>query len=181
MRAAHIDAILIFGDPADCITLVRQIKKADLNLKYFHGWKGTWTEEFWKALGPDAQYVICDGFWSEDYPYPGAKRLGGLFYEAFGKRPVSVGLFYGACQVLWQAMERAGVLDAAAIRDAVAGHVFKDTVLGDIEYSKEGAAIIPSTAHQWYNGEQRWFYPPGKDAWTLRLMPDWRDRSTPLK
>jgi branched-chain amino acid transport system substrate-binding protein len=176
LKKADIDSILIFGDPADCIIFVRQMKQAGLNLKYFHGWKGTWTVEFWKALKQDAQYVVSDGFWSEDYPYPGAKRLGDLFYERFDKRSVSVGLYYAGCQILFKAIEAAGTLDGAAIRKAVIETEFKDTVLGDINYNSQGAAYFESTANQWWNQELRWFYPFKKGAWTFKTMPPWADR-----
>ena len=69
-KSLGVDAILIFGADTDCITFVRQMKENKLNVKYFHGWKGTWAGEFWGALGKDAQYVLSDGFWSMDFPFP---------------------------------------------------------------------------------------------------------------
>ncbi|MBN2124255.1 MAG: ABC transporter substrate-binding protein, partial [Deltaproteobacteria bacterium] len=71
-----VDAILIFTSDSDCITFVRQMKEAKFSVSYLHGWKGTWAGEFWKALGDDARYILCDGFWSMDFPFPGAKELG---------------------------------------------------------------------------------------------------------
>lgn len=176
LKNENIDSVLIFGDPADCIAFVRQAKKVGLNLKYLHGWKGTWTAEFWKALGMDAQYVICDGFWSGAYPYPGAKRLANLFLQRFGMHSVSAGLFYGGCQILFKAIEVAGTLDSAMIRKAVLKTEFLGTVLGNIRYGDDGVAIIPSTANQWWNGEPKWFFPFKEGAWTLKLMPPWDHR-----
>jgi len=176
MKKEKIDSVLVFGNPADVITLVRQMKDIKLDLKYLHGWKGTWAAEFWKALEKDAQYVVCDGFWSEDYPYPGAKKLGILFYEKFNKHSVSVGLFYGICQILFEAIEKAGTLDSTGIRAAIANHEFSGTVMGDIKYDKRGVAIITGTAHQWWEGEQKWFYPFDQKAWRFRLMPPWNER-----
>ena len=60
------------------------MKEAGLNVKYFHGYKGTWAHEFYNALGPDAEGVLMDGFWSEDLPYPGAKELGSRYAKEFG-------------------------------------------------------------------------------------------------
>lgn len=57
-----------------CVTIVRRMKEAELNLKYLHGYKGTWGTEFWNALGNDAQYILADGFRSESYPYPKGQR-----------------------------------------------------------------------------------------------------------
>ena len=76
LQAANVDAMLVFGSPADTITLIRQMKELGFSVPYFHGWKGTWTGEFHDALGPDSDYVLTDGFWSESFPYKGAKELG---------------------------------------------------------------------------------------------------------
>ena len=74
-----------------------------MNLKYLHGYKGTWGTEFWNALGNAAQYILADGFWSENYPYPMAKEIGERYYQNFHKRSVSIGLFYAISQTLFKA------------------------------------------------------------------------------
>lgn len=175
-QAKNVDTMFIFGSPQDSITLVRQMKEMGLNVKYLHGWKGTWTSEFWKALGVDARYVMCDGFWSEDYPYPGAKELGERFYKAFDKYSVSTGLYYALAQILWQAIERAGTLDSAKVREAVVSNEFKGTVMGDVKYDADGVALCESTASQWWDGKQQLVYPFSEKAWKLRLAPPWDKR-----
>ncbi len=61
--------------------------------KYLFGYKGFWPVEFMKALGPDSDYICHDGFWSESFPYPGAKELGAAFTAAHdGATSVSIGL-----------------------------------------------------------------------------------------
>ena len=93
MKAAKVDAILLFGAPADSITLVRQMKEHGLSVKYLHGWKGTWTGEFHDALGKDSDYVIADGFWSADFPYAGSAELGERYFKQFNKPSVTIGAF----------------------------------------------------------------------------------------
>jgi branched-chain amino acid transport system substrate-binding protein len=175
-KAKNVDAMLIFGSPQDSITLVRQMKESGLSVKYLHGWKGTWTSEFWKALGKDAQYVMLDGFWSEDYPFPGAKELGERYTKKFNKQSVSTGLYYGLAQILWQAIERAGSLDSAKVRNAVAGGEFKGTVMGDVKYDQDGIALFESTGNQWWDGRQKLVYPAVEGSWKLRLAPPWDKR-----
>ena len=53
MKSAGADALLWLGTPPDSITLVRQMKAQDFNLKYIHGWMGTWPTQFYQALGKD--------------------------------------------------------------------------------------------------------------------------------
>jgi len=174
-KTQGVDAILIFGADTDVITFVRQMKENNLSVKYFHGWKGAWAGEFWKALGKDAQYILCDGFWSMDFPFPGAKELGERYYNQFKKHSVSVGALYGLCQILWQAIEKAGTLDSAKVRQAVLDNEF-ETVMGKVNYGKNGVAVFESTASQWWNGKQMTVYPFKWTDYKIKLAPPWDKR-----
>jgi branched-chain amino acid transport system substrate-binding protein len=174
-KSVGVDAILIFGADTDCITFVRQMKENKFNVKYFHGWKGTWAGEFWKALGKDAQYVICDGFWSMDFPFPGARELGQRYYDKFQKYSVSAGAVYALCQILWQAIEKAGTLDSAQVRQAVLDNEF-DTMMGKVDYDQNGVATFVSTASQWWNGKQMTVYPFDWTTYQIKLAPPWDQR-----
>lgn len=176
LKAKRVDGILIFGSPADTVTFLRQMKEADFSVKYFHGYKGTWTSEFKDAMGEDSQYVMMDGFWSETYPYPGAKELGARYTKEFKKQSVSIGAFYATAQILYQAIERAGSLDSAKVRDAVIGGEFKGTVMGDVKYGPDGSAGFQIGTFQWWNGKQKQVYPFFKDSWKARVMTPWNKR-----
>ena len=172
-----VDGIIFFASNTDSVTFVRQMKESDLNVKYLHGYKGTWPQEFYNALGPDADNILLDGFWSEDYPYPGAKELGMRFYKEFGKHSVSIGLYYATCQILWEAIEKAGTLDSAAVKAAVLNNVFKGTVMGDVDYDNEtGIAIHKLCAFQWDKGYQQICYPAVEGGWKTRPMQPWEGR-----
>jgi ABC-type branched-chain amino acid transport systems, periplasmic component len=174
LKAANVDAMLVFGSPADTITLLRQMKELDFSVPYFHGWKGTWTGEFHDALGKDSDYILTDGFWSASYPYTGAKELGERFEAQFGKDSVTVGAFYANAQVLMEAIKRAGSTDADKIHDAIFNQEFKDTVVGDLKFDETGFALIPSVATQWWNGRHELIFPNGQ--WTYKPAPAWSDR-----
>ena len=77
-KSLGVDSILIFGADTDVITFVRQMKENNLNVKYFHGWKGTWAGEFWKALGKDAQYILVTGSGPWIFPFPGPGKSGNV-------------------------------------------------------------------------------------------------------
>lgn len=176
MKASNVDALLIFGSPSDSITLVRQMKELGLSVKYLHGWKGTWTGEFAEALGSDSDYVISDGFWSQDFPFTGSKELGERYTAEFHKPSVTIGAFYANAQVLFKAIERVGTTDSAAVRDAVVGGEYKDTVVGDLQFNDAGLALIESTANQWWEKQQMLFYPPVDGGWQLKMMKPWGER-----
>jgi len=174
-KSLGVDAILIFGSDADCITFVRQMKESKLNVKYMHGWKGTWAGEFWSALGKDAQYILCDGFWSMDFPYPGAKELGERYVKKFNKYSLSIGATYGLCQILWTAIEKAGTLDSAKVRQAVLANEF-ETVMGKVKYDKDGVAVFLSIAGQWWDGKQMLVYPFDRTTWKVKIALPWDKR-----
>jgi branched-chain amino acid transport system substrate-binding protein len=174
-KSLGVDAILIFGSDADCITFIRQMKESKLNVKYMHGWKGTWAGEFWSALGKDAQYILCDGFWSMDFPYPGAKELGERYVKKFNKYSLSIGATYGLCQILWTAIEKAGTLDSAKVRAAVLANEF-ETVMGKVKYDKDGVAVFLSIAGQWWDGKQMLVYPFDRTTWKVKVALPWDKR-----
>ncbi len=177
MKARGVDSILLFCNPTDAITFVRQLKEQNFSVPYMHGWKGTWTGEFHEALGPLSDYVLADGFWSMDMPNPGAKELGERYEKQFKKQSVTVGMFYANAQVLLKAIENAGSVDPKAVRDAVAGHEFKGTVQGDVKFDPAGLALITSSANQWWKGRLQLVYPPVKGGWQLKLAPPWSQRT----
>ena len=177
MKAKDVDSAILFAPGGDCVTFVRQAKENGLNLKYLHGYKGTWGTEFWTALGKDAQYVLADGFWSETYPYPMAKEIGERYFKQYNKRSVSIGLYYALCQTLFAAIEKAGTLDGAKVHEAVLNTPFKNTVMGDVKYDPaDGTAIFPLGAFQWIDGQLKLVYPFVKGAAKAQLAPPWDKR-----
>jgi branched-chain amino acid transport system substrate-binding protein len=178
LKQNNVEAVLWLGSPPDSITLVRQMKEANYAPKYLHGWKGFWTQEFQSSLGKDANFIIHDGFWSEDLPYPGAKELGQAYRDSHGGLDsVSIGLPYAAVQVLAQAIENAGSAEPMDVRDAVWGQEFKGTTMGDVTYSDKGTAHKPFLALQWIDGERKIVYPSeASGGYELQWMPGWDGR-----
>jgi branched-chain amino acid transport system substrate-binding protein len=171
-KAAKVDALLWLGSPTDSITLLRQMKEQNLKLKYIHGWKGFWPTEFLQAMGKDANYIIHDGFWAETLPNPGAKELGQRFKKQFKMDSVSIGLYYANPQILAMAIEKAGSIDSAKVRDAVFGGEFKGTMMGDVKYNAKGLCFKPFLALQWWDGQRMPVYPPLPSVWKLKLAPE---------
>ncbi len=176
MKAKNVDAIFLYGAPTDAITLLRQVKEAKLNAKYIHGWKGTWSNEFAEAMGKDVNYIVCDGFWSEDYPYPFCKELGKRYTEKFKKHSVSIGAYYATAQTLLMAIERTKSYDKTAVRNAFRNAVYKGTTEGDLKFDETGFASFPSTGNQWWDGKPMLFYPSVKGGYQLKLAPPWGQR-----
>jgi branched-chain amino acid transport system substrate-binding protein len=176
LKEKKVDAIVTVGTTTDIITLVRQMKENKFSVKYFHGYKGTGQAEFAKALGKDAQYIVTDGMWSDNFPYPKAQELGQRFAAKFQKQSTTAGLWYATAQTLLQAIERAGTLDSAKVRKAVVDHEFKGTTMGDVKYGPEGAATFNQTANQWIDGQLKLIYPSVKGSFKVQSAPAWDKR-----
>ena len=170
-KGAKVDAVIALLPPTDGITLLRQMKEQGLKIPFILGYKGFWPREFEQAMGPDANYIIHDGFWSDTLGHPGSDKLQKAFIKEFGYDSVSVGLSYSNPQVLAMAIERAGTLDPGAVRDQVFGGTFEGTTMGTVTYKENGIAEMPFLALQWWDGKRMPVYPPAPAIWTLKLRP----------
>lgn len=174
-REQNVDAILSYASTNELVNFVKQMKKNDFNVEFMYTWKGGWPYEFWKKLGQDAQYIISDGHWSRVYPFSGSKELGRRYYESSGHHSIGIGAFYAMCQILWQAVEKAGSLDSQKVRRAVIENEF-DTVMGQVDYNTRGIANYPPPAFQWVDGKQEILYPFRYTDRKVKLAPHWEKR-----
>ena len=180
MKAADVDALVVLCSSTDGIALVRQLKENKLNLKYIWGAKGFWPIEFGETLGKDADYLVSDGHWAEALGAPGSKELGDKYRAEFGatKYSVTIGNYYSMVQHLVQAIEEAGSIDNALVRDVYYSGTFvaKDTTEGDIAFNDKGVGEIQPVALQWMGGARMPVVPIDESIWTLKLMPPWDQR-----
>ena len=174
-KEAGVDAIFCLADTPQIVTFIRQSKENKYNFKWFQGFKGTWSYDFYKAMGKDADYIFCDGFWSMDFPYKGAKELGEAWYKQFGNHSVTIGLFYANCQILFDGIEKAGTLDSAKVRQAVINNPH-DTVMGPVKYDEKGIALFNAPDFQWSNGKQEIIFPLELAKWKVKPIPPWDKR-----
>jgi branched-chain amino acid transport system substrate-binding protein len=166
LKQKNIDALILLISPADGITFVKQMKEQEYSPKVIFGWKGFWPSEFQQGLGADSNYMGHDGFWSEDNGQPGSKALGEAYKAAHdGLDSVSIGLSYASVQIMAQAITAAGSTDPAAVRDAVFGHTFKATTVGDVTYSATGIANVPCYGLWWKDGKRIQYWPDAGNKW----------------
>jgi branched-chain amino acid transport system substrate-binding protein len=176
-KQSNVDAIVILISPSDGITFTKQMKEQAFSPKYMMGWKGFWPTQYMEGLGADSNYVCYDAFWSEDLPFTGAKELGEAYKaENKGVDSVSIGLFYANVQILAQAISAAGSTDPAAVRDAVFGHTFKGTVMGDVTFAADGTAPVVPLGNQWMDGKRVIVYPKESATGDMQWFKAWNER-----
>jgi branched-chain amino acid transport system substrate-binding protein len=89
---------------------------------------------------------------------------------------VMVGPAYTCVQVLASAIEKAGTLDRAKIRDAIAATDMK-TVIGPLKFRPDGTGVVIFFSVQWQKGKQEVVFP--KEYATAPLVfpaPKWSER-----
>ena len=159
-QAANVDALLLFCYPPQSFLAIGQAIALGIDFKAVLTGPGGNFEVFPGSFGPAAEGVMGEGAWNckssaaaaefcdkflARYPPDAMDWWGGLLY-------------YGGLQFFEQAIEKAGTLDQAAIRDVMATETF-DTVLGPTRFDMfgDGGGLLAIECHpgeigQWQNG-----------------------------
>jgi len=176
-KAAGAEAVFSLPTPPDGLALVRQMKELDFNPKTvlmirapdFPGWT--------QALGKDGDYVLLTPGWHYSFRADGVAELNAKHQQRFG-RPADVitGPAYACVQVAADAIERAGRVDPAAIRDAMAATNLQ-TVVGPVRFRADGTGAQPFVVVQWQNGTQQLVWPKEMGAVPFQYPArPWRER-----
>jgi branched-chain amino acid transport system substrate-binding protein len=165
--------------PPTGIIMVKQMKQLDYNPLTYVFWRGASTNSWPKTLGKDGDYALYVSNWESHYPYSDSKQLTQTYQSAQGKLP-SVTIGYGYCiiQVIADAITRAGSLNPAKIRDAIASTKNLMTVQGRIEkFREDGVGVNPGAILQWQDQiSQVVYHPDFISAPFLYPMKKWSER-----
>jgi branched-chain amino acid transport system substrate-binding protein len=193
VRTANPDVLAAATYFEDAVAITGQLKAANVNPRMFAVTVGGDLPKFYEVLGRSAEFVYGAAAWElelmallragELVPlgrrYPGARE----FVEAHRKEFPGADLSYhsaagyGGCQVLVEAVRRAGSLDGEKVRAAILG-MSLNTVYGGFKVDRDGI----QTAHtmltfQWQDGTKVIVWPdelaPGKPRFPT---PPWNQR-----
>jgi branched-chain amino acid transport system substrate-binding protein len=154
-QASEADVFCCFAYPGQIMPAVGTSIELGFNPKAWLGGPGVNFGFFHTAFGPMVEGVL--GFTSGSPKQSEALRA--LFDKLYTGKPEDVQdpwghpLYWAGLEIWKQAIERAGTLDQAAIRDIIAGEHF-DTVLGDTWFEN---GLLSKDCHmgeigQWING-----------------------------
>jgi len=193
VQAANPDVLAAATYFDDAVALTRQLKESNVNPRMFGVTVGGDLPKFYEVLGRSAEFVYGAAAWElelmallrggELVPlarrYPGARE----FVESHRKEFPGADLSYhsagghGACQVLVEAIRRAGSLDGEQVRTAILS-MSLNTVYGGFKVDRDGV----QTGHtmltfQWQDGKKVIVWPdelaPGKPRFPT---PPWGQR-----
>ncbi len=192
VRAANPDVLSAATYFDDAVAITRQMKALNVNPKMYGATSGVDLLKFYEVLGRDAEFLYGATQWEPELvilragglipiarQYPGARE----FVESHKKEFPGADLSYfsaggyGGCQILVEAVKRAGSLDREKIRDAILKLDF-NTVFGAFKVDPDGFQIAHKmVTFQWQEGKKVIVWPgelaPGQARFPT---PPWSQR-----
>jgi len=176
----------------DSVAITRQMKELNLNPRMYAATIGVGQPEFYKRLERTAEFVYGPSQWEPEFvtiragglipiarQYPGAREFVEAHHREYPGADLSyqTAAGYAGCQVLTEAVKRAGSLDREKIRDAILKLDF-NTVFGAFKVDKDGFQIAHKmVTFQWQDGKRVIVWPeelaPGKARFPT---PPWGQR-----
>jgi branched-chain amino acid transport system substrate-binding protein len=180
LAAKNAGAEVVLSSPItpDGMTMMRQMKELDYNPKAIAAIRAPDDLAWGKAMGPTGDHVLLMGGWHYRVNYPGVDKLNAI-YQSKLNRPADMqtGPAYASIQILAAAIEKAGTLDTAKVRDAISAMDMM-TVVGKVKFRPNGTVIDPCPATiQWISGAQKLIWPKEfRETNFIYPIPPWKER-----
>ena len=176
----------------DAVAIIRQMKASNVNPRMVGLTTGVDLPRFYEALGRDAEFVYGATQWLPELVelragglVPIARQYAGAreFVESYTKEYSAADLHYnaaagyGGCQILVEAVRRAGSLDREKIRDAILKMDYS-TVFGGFRVDGNGLQIAhKALMFQWQSGKKVIVWPEELTSAAPRFpTPEWSKR-----
>jgi branched-chain amino acid transport system substrate-binding protein len=175
VKAKKPEALIALSYPADAFLLTGQLQGVQFNPRFLFQLVGPAIAAYGQAFGLATEGIATMGHWSPKAPWPGAKEFDERYIKKFQSRPDYLDSIesYTGCQILQQAVEKAGTLDREKIRDVIAGNEFS-TISGNIRFKGTENRVTPSMILQYQKGDLEIVYP--KETATAKALypkPEW--------
>jgi branched-chain amino acid transport system substrate-binding protein len=179
VRAANPDLLAAATYFDDAVAITRQMKELDVNPKIYGLTVGGDLPKFYELLGKNAEYVYGATQWEPDLPYPGAKEFTEAHRKEFPGADLSyhTAAGYAGCQLLVEAMRRAGTTDGDKVRDALL-KIDTKTMFGPYKVDQDGYQVAKGgVLFQWQDGKKVMVFPEDVAAGKPRFpTPPWNQR-----
>ena len=193
VRGANPDVLAAATYFDDAVAITRQLKESNVNPRMFGVTVGGDLPKFYEVLGRSAEFVYGAAAWElelmallragELVPlarrYPGAREFVESHRKEFPGADLSYhsAAGYGGCQVLVEAIRRAGSLDGEKVRAAILS-MSLNTVYGGFKVDRDGVQIGHTMlTFQWQDGKKVIVWPeelaPAKPRFPT---PPWSQR-----
>ena len=192
IRTANPDVVMVSSYFEDAVAITRQMKELDVNPKMYGVTIGGDLLKFHETLGKSAEYVYAPSQWVPELvtiraggmipiarQYPGASEFVEAHHKEFPGAEISYHSAggYAGCEVLLEAIKRAGSLDREKVRAALLKLDF-NTIYGGFKVDADGFQIAHKIlTFQWQDGKKAIVWPdeiaPGSPRFPT---PEWSKR-----
>lgn len=158
-KETDVELLLALPGPPDGITIYKQMGELGYTPKASFFIRAPDVPTWKESLGSGGDYVLLAPGWSNALKYPGVEELNAKHVKMM-ERPSDpiVGPAYASVQVLANGIEKAGTLERAAIRDAIAA-TDMETVMGHMSFNEDGTGKVPFSLLQFQNGKPELVWP----------------------
>ncbi len=182
VKSSNPDVILVSGHETEALNFVRQAKSLDLNPKMYAFTVGVPTADFRKALGKDSNYAFGMTSWvpspnNKDQYFGNAADFAKAYAARFGYDPdYHTASAVADVEAFAKAIEAAGTLDPAKVRDAISQVSFP-SLYGTVAFNATGQISLPQTVIQVQNDQVKAvFSQSGMLSYPQYPMPPWSKR-----
>ncbi len=181
IKNANADVLLALPTPPDGVAIAKQLGEQGFAPKFSMFIRAPDVPTWPKDTGTVGDYVTLEPGWFNAMKFPGVDQLNAehkALANVTPSRPADpiVGPAYACVQILAAAIEKAGSLDHAAIRDAIAA-IDMDTVVGHVTFNPDGTGNVPVAILQYQQGKVQEVWPPEfKTADLIYPAPAFDDR-----
>ena len=192
VRAANPDVLGAATYFDDAVAITRQMKQLNVNPRMYAVTVGGDLPKFYEVLGKDAEFTYGASLWDPELvalragglipiarQYPGAREFVESHKKEFPRADLSyqTAAGYAICQILIEAIKRAGSLEGARVREAIL-KMDLNTVFGPFKVDQDGFQVAHKTVmFQWQDGKKVIVWPeeiaPGKPRFPT---PPWSQR-----
>jgi len=176
----------------DAVAITRQLKALNVNPRMVGLTLGPDLPRYYEVVGRDAEFLYGATHWLPELvelragglipiarQYPGAREFVESYKKAFHGADLSYqsAAGYGGCQILVEAIRRAGFLDGEKLREAIL-KMDHNTVFGGFRVDRDGVQIAHKMLlFQWQDGKKVLVWPeelaPSKPRFPT---PPWSQR-----
>ena len=161
----------------DLVTINRQMREVDLNVKMFSSVPYGLLPDYYKQLGRDAEFVYSGSFWEVGLGYPGNREFVTAYEKEFNRSPsVQSAASYAGCRLLVDTLRATGSLEPDKLRGALMALTTK-TVLGDFAVDDRGFQVgHKAVTIQWQEGKKAIVWPDEVASAKPLPAPPWTQR-----
>ena len=179
VKAANPDVLGASTYFDDAVAITRQMKELNVNPKMYAVTVGGDLPKFYELLGKNAEFVYGASQWEPELPYPGAAEFAEAYRKEFPGADLSYHSAggYGGCQILVEAIRRAGSLNGEKIRAEILT-LETNTINGPFKVDADGFQLAHKMVlFQWQDGKKAIVWPDELALGPVRFpTPPWNAR-----